>query len=145
MTCIGWMRLHLCAALRIAALVTSFATPLVVRLATHLGIIDATEEERRMHEIPTPRIGGIAVFFGFSFALFAVLGFALSSPYALLPSMLHEASTKKSSCSPISSKPSINSSDCSSAVLLILGVGIWDDIMGMRPRNKLHRADSSSR
>ena len=39
-----------------------------------------TGEERRMHDHPEPRIGGIAVFFGFAFALFAVLGFSLSSP-----------------------------------------------------------------
>ena len=73
----------------IAATVAACATPLVIRLATHLQIIDATHEDRRVHDVPTPRIGGIAVFFGFAFALFAVLGFALSSPYALYPSIAH--------------------------------------------------------
>ena len=46
----------------IAALVTTVATPLVIRLATHLGVIDAIDEERRVHTVPTPRIGGLAVF-----------------------------------------------------------------------------------
>ena len=69
----------------IAATVAACATPLVIRLATHLQIIDATHEDRRVHDVPTPRIGGLAVFFGFAFALFAVLGFALSSPVCALP------------------------------------------------------------
>jgi UDP-GlcNAc:undecaprenyl-phosphate GlcNAc-1-phosphate transferase len=120
----------------IAATVTAIATPLVIRLATHLEIIDAANEERRVHEVPTPRIGGIAVFFGFAFALFAVLGFALSSPYALYPSIVHLGVHQK-----------INAiADQFDAVhrlvgllfggMLILGVGLWDDIMQMRPRNK---------
>lgn len=121
----------------IGATVAALATPLVIRLATHLEIIDATSEERRIHDVPTPRIGGIAVFLGFAFGLFAVLGFALSSPYALFPSIAHMAVHQK-----------INAiSDQFDAVhrlvgllfggMLILGVGLWDDIMQMRPRNKL--------
>ncbi|HEY5426054.1 MAG TPA: hypothetical protein VIJ77_05835, partial [Candidatus Tumulicola sp.] len=57
----------------IAVAVTSLATPLIVRMATHLGVIDPIEDDRRVHDVPTPRIGGIAVFFGFACALFAVL------------------------------------------------------------------------
>ena len=45
-----------------------------------LGIVDVHGEERRMHDMPKPRVGGIAVFFGFSFALFTVLGVSLASP-----------------------------------------------------------------
>jgi UDP-GlcNAc:undecaprenyl-phosphate/decaprenyl-phosphate GlcNAc-1-phosphate transferase len=121
----------------IAASVAALATPLMIRLATHLEIIDAAIEERRIHDVPTPRIGGIAVFFGFAFALFAVLGFALSSPYAMFPSISHLAIHQK-----------INAiSDQFDAVhrlvgllfggMLILGVGLWDDIMQMRARNKM--------
>ena len=50
-----------------------------------LGIVDNDGDERRMHDLPKPRVGGIAVFFGFAFALFAVLGVSLASPFALLP------------------------------------------------------------
>jgi len=108
----------------IAGAVSALATPLVVRLALRLGIVDADGDERRMHDSPKPRVGGIAVFFGFAFALFAVLGFALDSPLGLLPA-----------------------ADQFDAIhrlvgllfggLLILGVGIWDDVMQMRARNKL--------
>ncbi len=120
----------------VAAAVAAATTPLVIRLATHLEIIVGTGEERHVHVHPTPRIGGLAVFFGFSFALFAVLGFALSSPYALFPSVAHLSAHQKLE----------NLTDQFDTVhklvgllfgsLLILGVGVWDDIMQMRPRNK---------
>ena len=120
----------------LAAGIVAFATPLVVRLATHLEIIDATGEERRVHETPTPRIGGVGVFVGFAFALFAVLGVALSAPNALFPSIAHL---------PLHARIE-EIGDQFDAVhklvgllfgsMLILGVGLWDDIMGMRPRNK---------
>jgi len=48
----------------LAALTAAFATPLVRKLATHVGMVDEIGE-RRMHEQPKPRIGGIAVFLGF--------------------------------------------------------------------------------
>jgi UDP-GlcNAc:undecaprenyl-phosphate GlcNAc-1-phosphate transferase len=112
------------AAFVIAGIVSAFATPLVVRLALRLGIVDNDGSERRMHDLPKPRVGGIAVFFGFSFALFTVLGVSLASPLGLMPA-----------------------SDQFDAIhrlvgllfggMLILGVGVWDDVMHMRPRNKL--------
>ena len=48
------------AAAVLAALVSAGATPLVKRLATHLGVLDAVGE-RRMHDVPKPRVGGLAV------------------------------------------------------------------------------------
>ncbi len=112
------------AAFAISAVVSALTTPLIVRLANRLGIVDAPGDERRMHDHPKPRVGGIAVFFGFAFALFAVLGVSLASTVGLLPA-----------------------SDQFDAVhrlvgllfgsLLIVGVGVWDDVMQMRPRNKL--------
>jgi UDP-GlcNAc:undecaprenyl-phosphate/decaprenyl-phosphate GlcNAc-1-phosphate transferase len=112
------------AAFGLAGLVSLLGTPPIVRLANRLGIVDAAGDERRMHDSPKPRVGGIAVFFGFAFALFAVLGVAMASQFHLLPL-----------------------SDQFDAVhrlvgllfggLLIVGVGIWDDVMQMRPRNKL--------
>lgn len=120
----------------IAAIVAAFATPLVVRLATHLGVIDSTAEERRVHEIPTPRIGGIAVFFGFAFALFAVLGFALSAPYALFPSIAHLGVHQKIEAMGDQFDAVHRLVGLLFGSMLILGVGVWDDIMTMRPRNK---------
>jgi UDP-GlcNAc:undecaprenyl-phosphate GlcNAc-1-phosphate transferase len=112
------------AAFVIAAVVSAMATPLIVRLAVRLGIIDNGEHDRRMHDSPKPRVGGIAVFFGFAFALFAVLGIALASPRGLLPAADQFDGIHKLVGLLFGS-------------LLILGVGIWDDVMQMRPRNKL--------
>jgi UDP-GlcNAc:undecaprenyl-phosphate/decaprenyl-phosphate GlcNAc-1-phosphate transferase len=108
----------------IAGVVSALATPLVVRLALRLGIVDSDGHERRMHALPKPRVGGIAVFFGFAFALFAVLGVTLALPFRLLPAAEQFDATHKLVGLLFGS-------------LLILGVGIWDDVMQMRPRNKL--------
>ncbi len=124
------------AAFAIALVVSSLATPLIVRLATHLEIIDETHEERRVHETPTPRIGGLAVFFGFAFALFTVLGFALSSPYALFPSIAHLSVHQKVEAIGDQFDAVHRLVGLLFGSMLILGVGLWDDIMQMRPRNK---------
>jgi UDP-GlcNAc:undecaprenyl-phosphate GlcNAc-1-phosphate transferase len=120
----------------IAGVVTVVCTPLIVRLATHLGVIDGTDDERRVHEVPTPRTGGIAVFFGFAVALFAVLGFALASPYSLLPSALHGTHAQKIEVLIDQFETVHQLVGLLFGSLLILGVGIWDDVMGMRPRGK---------
>ena len=74
------------------ALLVSFgftvaATPLVRRLAFRIGAIDVPKDKRRMHKKPTPRIGGLAIIFGF---LVATICFAF--PYcdkrALLGTLL---------------------------------------------------------
>ena len=111
-------------AFAIALAVSALTTPLIVRLATKLGIVDASGEERRMHDHPKPRVGGIAVFFGFAFALFAVLGISLASPVGLLPVPDQVEAIHRLVGLLFGS-------------LLIVGVGIWDDVMQMRPRNKL--------
>ncbi len=54
--------------------VISFGASPLVRLFAHtIGAIDVPSDERRMHKVPTPRLGGLAIFLGF---LAAVLLFA---------------------------------------------------------------------
>lgn len=49
-----------------AALVMSFAaTPLVKVFAKKVGAMDVPKDGRRMHDHPIPRLGGLAIFFGF--------------------------------------------------------------------------------
>ena len=96
-----------------------FTTPYVRRLALNVGMLDATGE-RRMHDQPKPRIGGIAVYLGFALALFAALGYLLNGANA--------------------PKDLKNLHDLVGLIFggtLILMVGIWDDVMGMSPRAKL--------
>jgi UDP-GlcNAc:undecaprenyl-phosphate GlcNAc-1-phosphate transferase len=53
----------------IALLVSFAATPLMIRLAKRLGAIDVPKDGRRVHKVPTPRLGGLAIFLGFLAAL----------------------------------------------------------------------------
>jgi UDP-GlcNAc:undecaprenyl-phosphate/decaprenyl-phosphate GlcNAc-1-phosphate transferase len=108
----------------------------MIRLATHLGVIDQTGDERRVHTTPTPRIGGVAVFLGFAFALFTVLGFSLSSPFSLVPSAVHLSQAHQIEILTDQYETARKVVGLLFGGLLILGVGLWDDIMGMRPRNK---------
>jgi UDP-GlcNAc:undecaprenyl-phosphate/decaprenyl-phosphate GlcNAc-1-phosphate transferase len=108
----------MCGGAFLIALATSLLiTPFVRRLASHVGMFDALDE-RRMHEVPKPRIGGIAVFLGFAFALFSVAGVAINTGrfgnvevHALLGILF--------------------------GGMLIVVVGLWDDVMSMSARTKL--------
>lgn len=106
------------AAFLIATLIACATTPLVRRLALHVGMLDAADE-RRMHEQPKPRIGGIAVYLGFSSALFATVGFALQ-----VTRFFHQSDDIRTILGLLFGST------------LILCFGIWDDIMTMRPRSK---------
>ncbi len=104
------------------AIVTSFVTaylvtPQVRRLALKVGVLDAIGE-RRMHSEPKPRIGGIAVYLGLAFSLFVTIGFALHT------TLFHRANETQDFFGLLFGST------------LIMLVGVWDDIMGMRPRNK---------
>jgi UDP-GlcNAc:undecaprenyl-phosphate GlcNAc-1-phosphate transferase len=120
------------AALALAGIVSTLLTPFIIRLAHHVGMMDEVGE-RRMHDVPKPRIGGIAVFFGFAFALFAVLGIALAHIHGFFPVDPHETQPDQLHDQLASVHNLIGLLFGS---MLILGVGLWDDLMGMRPRNK---------
>ena len=53
------------AALLIAALVSLITTPVAMSLAFKFGAVDIPKDARRMHTRPIPRMGGLAIFFGF--------------------------------------------------------------------------------
>ena len=57
-------------ALICAALTAYTVTPPVRLLAYRIGAIDVPTDGRRMHEKPTPRIGGLAIFIAFTLATF---------------------------------------------------------------------------
>jgi UDP-GlcNAc:undecaprenyl-phosphate GlcNAc-1-phosphate transferase len=100
------------------AFVVSFlATPQVRKLALKVGVLDQVDE-RRMHSEPKPRIGGIAVYLGLASALFVTMGFALHT------TLFHSANDTQDFFGLLFGGT------------LIMLVGVWDDIMGMTPRNK---------
>ena len=116
----------LCAlAAAVAFGVTLYVTPFVRRFALHVGMLDAVDE-RRMHADPKPRIGGLAVYLGFSLALFVTLGLGLATP-----ALVREAHD------PTHLLVLRRVLGLLFGGTLILLVGVWDDVMGMRPRNKL--------
>ena len=50
----------------LTALAVSFLmTPVVKTFAYKVGAIDVPKDDRRMHQKPIPRLGGLAIFFGF--------------------------------------------------------------------------------
>ena len=54
----------------VVAFAFSFAsTPIVYRLAYRIGAIDVPKDGRRMHKKPIPRLGGLAIIFGFSVSI----------------------------------------------------------------------------
>ena len=57
----------------LACLASFAAVPPTVRFARKVGAIDIPRDNRRMHKIPIPRMGGLAIFLGF---LLSVLLFA---------------------------------------------------------------------
>lgn len=57
--------------LLVAWLATDLLIPLVTRLAYKLGRVDVPDA-RKVHTVPIPRLGGIAIFLGFGVAVLAV-------------------------------------------------------------------------
>ena len=54
----------------VVSFVFSFAsTPLVKKLAFKIGAVDIPKDSRRMHKEPVPRLGGLAIVFGFAVAI----------------------------------------------------------------------------
>ncbi len=83
------------------------ATPFVITLAHKIGAVDTPDSERRVHKKPIPRLGGLAIFYGF---LIALLFFAKIDQQ--MKGML------------------IGS-------LVIVGIGILDDVKQLRALTKL--------
>ena len=61
------------AALLAAAVVALISTPVVRSLAFRVGAVDVPKDGRRMHNHPIPRIGGLAIFFGFLLSVLVFL------------------------------------------------------------------------
>ena len=103
-----------------ATITSLLVTPRVRRLAVQANLLDRVDD-RRMHEAPKPRLGGIAVYLAFAFALFVSIGLALKSS----PQLFHKAD------------------DIHDILGLLFGgtmiviVGVWDDVMHTRARDKL--------
>lgn len=56
---------HVLMAIGVAVIISFLATPLVKSLAYKVGAIDVPKDGRRMHKVPIPRLGGLAIFLAF--------------------------------------------------------------------------------
>ena len=52
-------------AMGLAALIAYIATPFVKELAVKIGAVDVPKDNRRMHKVPIPRMGGLAIVIAF--------------------------------------------------------------------------------
>ncbi len=91
-------------------------TPLVIKLASVVGAMDKPNE-RKVHHIPTPRLGGVAIFISFFGGL---LSLCLMRPEILSTSWIFER----------------EGMILMGALFLVLCLGIWDDIRSLKPAQK---------
>lgn len=57
------------AAFAVAGIIAFASTPMVKIFAQKVGAIDVPKDDRRMHKVPIPRLGGLAIFLGFLFSV----------------------------------------------------------------------------
>jgi UDP-GlcNAc:undecaprenyl-phosphate/decaprenyl-phosphate GlcNAc-1-phosphate transferase len=100
-----------------AALSSAVLSPMVVRLGHRVGILDRPDQ-RKVHLVPVPRIGGVAV----ALALAVALGVAV---------LLEAGPLVVAAPDPKSLLPTI------SGAILVFAAGLWDDIDSVRPGAKL--------
>ncbi len=93
-----------------------FLTPLVIKFASIVGAMDKPNE-RKVHKIPTPRLGGVAIFISFMGGVFSLY---LLKPDVLLSSWIF-------------GKEGVS---LFVVLLLVLCLGVWDDIRSLKPGQK---------
>ena len=94
-------------------------TPLVRRGAQRLGLVDRPDQERKLHGSPIPRVGGIAILG----ACLLSCGFLFVAPYSNVPFDIGTALAGGLRLVP--------------AGLLIFATGLLDDVVHLRPWQKL--------
>jgi UDP-GlcNAc:undecaprenyl-phosphate/decaprenyl-phosphate GlcNAc-1-phosphate transferase len=108
---INWL-----AAFALPAVLAFLITPLVIPLAFTVGAIDRPSE-RKVHVGLKPRLGGVAVFASFALAL------TLFS--TVMPELPYPAWFKGPQGMMLAA-----------AALIVLGLGVWDDITPLKPSHK---------
>lgn len=91
----------------VAFIMSLASTPLVKVFACKIGAIDIPDGKRRVHKSPIPRLGGLAIFFGFMVAILAFADIDMQTRGILIGSMM------------------------------IVGIGILDDVKQLKATLKL--------
>lgn len=106
-----------------AAIVTAAVTPLVAKVARRVGAVDEPGDDRKVHERPTPTLGGLAMLVGFLAAVGLAWGLAALGLDSTGPD-------EQASFQPIFSQTS-------EPLGLLLGIGLitllglYDDLRGL--------------
>src|SRR5688572_3054999 len=104
-----------------AAFIVAFLfTPIMRAVASFYGVIDRPDKVRKMHAEPVAYLGGVAVFLGW------LSGLAMSQFV-----QLHRLDVGWTSIHPV-----IKFSIVLGA-LLIIALGLWDDLYGVKPKVKI--------
>ena len=75
-------------AMALAGVVSFATTPLVKMLSVKMGAVDVPKDNRRMHDHPIPRMGGLAIFLGFVFSVLLLLPLDTAKKGMLLGAVL---------------------------------------------------------
>src|ERR1017187_6151141 len=103
----------------LAFLFALFLTPLVWNAATRMGLVDKPDATRKFHLGPVPRVGGVSVALAYALAM----GFIYVPPYRNVPFDIPSGMSAAWKLAP--------------AAIVILLIGLADDIRGLRPWQKL--------
>ena len=98
-----------------SALTSYVATAIVKKTASHIGLVDVPDDRKR-HEVATPRLGGLAIIFGFGF------------PLLLLAANPKAATLVTKNLSYLFGVLASGS--------LIVGLGVYDDLIGANAPKK---------
>src|ERR1019366_1154730 len=96
-----------------------FLTPLVRDWAKRMGLVDKPDTARKFHLGSVPRVGGVGVALAYALAL----GFIFVAPYRNVPFDIPSSMSGSLKLAP--------------AAIVILLIGLADDIRGLRPWQKL--------
>lgn len=110
------MNIYMALSIVAAALTALLLTPLVSRFAFYVGAVDQPGE-RKVHRTPMPRLGGLAIFSGL---LVGLLLFWLSGSEALSGLWIMQQ----------------RGIIFFLALLVMIGLGVWDDIKALGPGRK---------
>ena len=75
-------------ALLVALVVSFLTTPVVKTFAYKVGAIDVPKDARRMHKVPIPRLGGLAIFIGFMVGILLFVQFTPEMKSILLGAVI---------------------------------------------------------
>lgn len=109
----------------IAAAISYAMTPLVIKLAHHIGAIDVPKDNRRVHSTPIPRLGGIAIYVAFMVTYLSLNSMSGIREIGLvLGSLVIVAAGIVDDLKPISAKVKLAAQILAAAILYYSGIRI---------------------